>query len=68
MVGYRFCCIVIPNFWKNDQFTILADCKILLIKVVETHQFSGRPSNLCQPSEINYFYKKKRDFESKNFK
>ena len=38
---------------------ILADRKIYLTKVVETHQFSRRPRNLCQPPEINYFYEKK---------
>ena len=59
MVSYRFYCAVIAHFWKKDQITILADREILLIKVVETHQLSGKLSNLCQPPEINYFYKKK---------
>ena len=44
---------------------ILTDHKIQLIKIIETHQFSGRLSNLCQPPEINYFYKVKSVFELK---
>ena len=55
MVINHFCCTVIAHFWKKDQFTILADHKVELIKVIEIHQFSGILSNLYQPSEINYF-------------
>ena len=58
MVIYPFRCTKITHFWKKGQFTILADQKIQL-KVVETHQFSGRTSNLCQPPEINNLYEKK---------
>ena len=58
MVSYRFLYCNYPFLEKNDQFTILADLKIWFIKVLETYQFSGRPNNLCQLPEMNYFYKK----------
>ena len=32
---------------------------------METHQFSGKPNNLRLPSEINYFYRKKKIFRQK---
>ena len=59
MVSYSFGCNVTASFWKKDKFMILADGKIYLIKVVETHQFSDRPSNLCQPHEILFLWEKK---------
>ena len=56
--NYRFCCTVTAHFRIKDQFTILRDIKIYSIKVVKTHLFSGRLSNLSQLPEINYPYKK----------
>ena len=56
------------TFGKKNQFMILADCKIYLIKVTETNQLSGNPSDLCLPLEINYFYKENSVFELTIFK
>ena len=46
----------------------MADHKIYLIKDVETYPFSSNLTNLCQPPEITYSYKKKSVFESKKLK
>ena len=57
-------------WWKyllvlEYSLAILADRNILLIKVLKSHQFPGKLSNLCQPREINYFLKK-NEFLSQN--
>ena len=60
MVCCRFCYTVNAHFGeKKDLLTILADRKIYLIKVVETHRFSGMPRNLCKPLEKNNFLQEK---------